>query len=135
MLNSPPFRGAIYEDTIPKTHIVEHSILAQGKTAEIGWMVTDSIQYEQDFRQDSIGSSPMLVRTFVIRGYDASDDEVDREGLLNDICTASPVILLENEMNLVKVHKGLLSMAQELLKELQSFIDLTSPSHKFVFTG
>ena len=127
--------GAIFEDTIPKTHTVEHSILAQGKTADIGWMVTDSIQYEEDFLPDSSGSGPTLVRTFVIRGYDASDEEVDREGLLNNVCTASPVVLQESDMSLIKVHKGMLAMAEELLQTLQSFIDLTSPSHKFVFTG
>lgn len=125
--------GAIYENTILKTHIVEHSILAQGKTADIGWMVTDSIQYEEDFWPD--GSGPTLVRTFVIRGYDASDEEVDREGLLNNVCTASPVVLQQNDMSLIKVHKGMLAMAEKLLQELQSYIDLTSPSHKFVFTG
>ena len=127
--------GAIYEETIPKTHNVEHSILAQGKTADIGWMVTDSIQYEEDFWPNSSGSGPTLVRTFVIRGYDASDDEVDREGLLNEICTASPVVLYKNDESLVKVHRGMLAMAQQLLQELQCYIDLTSPSHKFVFTG
>ncbi len=127
--------GAIYEDTVPKTHIVEHSILAQGKTAEIGWMVTDSVQYEEDFWPDSRDSGPTLVRTFVIRGYDASDNDVDREGLLNDICTASPVVLYKNDKSMVKVHKGMLAMAQELMLDLQCYIDLTSPSHKFVFTG
>mmetsp|Transcript_1186 Transcript_1186/g.2515 ORF Transcript_1186/g.2515 Transcript_1186/m.2515 type:complete len:722 (-) Transcript_1186:353-2518(-) len=127
--------GAIYEDPIPQTHSVEHSIIAKGKTADIGWMVTDSIQYEQDFSADSKEEKPTLVRTFVLRGYDASDEEVDREGLLNVICTASPVPILENEKGLVQVHEGMLSIAQELLRELEEYIDFTSPSHKFVFTG
>jgi len=36
---------------------------------------------------------------------------------------------------LVQVHEGMLSIARELLQELEKYIDLTSPSHKFVFTG
>ena len=127
--------GAIYEDTISKTHSVEHSIIAQGKTADISWMVTDSIQYERDFWPESSEKSPTLVRTFTLRGYDASDDGVDREGLLNMICTASPVSLFKNENTLVRVHRGMLSLARELSREFERYIDMTSPSHKFVFTG
>ena len=127
--------GAIYENTILNTHSVEHSIIAQGKTADILWMVTDSIQYERDFWPKSSEKNPTLVRTFILRGYDASDEEVDREGLLNVICTASPVSILKNEDTLVQVHEGMLSIAQELFRELESYIDMTSPSHKIVFTG
>ena len=128
--------GAIYEDTVPRTHMVGHSIIAQGKTADIGWMVTDSVQYEQNFRSDSDKDrKPTLVRTFVLRGYDASDEEVDREKLLNMICTASPVQLYNDENTVVRVHEGMLSMAEELFGELEQYIDLTSPSHKFAFTG
>jgi membrane-bound ClpP family serine protease len=97
-------------------------------------MVTDSIQYERDFGKSS-EKNPTLVRTFILRGYDASDEEVDREGLLNVICTASPVSILKNEDTLVQVHEGMLSIAQELFRELESYIDMTSPSHKIVFTG
>lgn len=127
--------GAIYEDAISNTLDVGHSIVAQGNTADIGWMVTDSIQYEQDFWSDSKENKPTLVRTFVLRGYDASDEDVDREGLLNVICTASPVPICKNDKALVQVHEGMLSMAQQLLQELEKYIDTTSPSHKFVFTG
>ena len=130
--------GAIYENTIPITHDLGHSIVAQGKTAGIAWMITDSIQYEQDFSSDSSTITtprPVLVRTFVIRGYDASDEEVDREGLLNVICTAAPVPIRTNEKSSVQVHEGMLSMAEDLMKELEKFIDMTSPSHKFVFAG
>ena len=127
--------GAIYDEAVANSHSLGHSIIAEGKTADIGWMVTDSIQYEQDFWADSKQKEPTLVRTFVLRGYDASDEEVDREGLLNVICTASPVPICENEKALVQVHEGMLSMAQDLMRELVKYIDLTSPSHKIVFTG
>ncbi|KAL7541224.1 hypothetical protein ACHAXR_012782, partial [Thalassiosira sp. AJA248-18] len=127
--------GAIYEDTIAQTHDLGHSIVAEGKTADVGWMVTDSIQYEQDFWAGSRQKEPTLVRTFVFRGYDASDEEVDRERLLDMICTATPVPICKNENSLVRVHEGMLSMAEDLLQELEKYIDSTSPSHKFVFTG
>ncbi|EED91263.1 predicted protein [Thalassiosira pseudonana CCMP1335] len=125
--------GAIYEDTIPNTHALEHSIVAQGKTADIGWMVTDSLQCEQDY-SGKVSASPILVRSIVIRGYDASDEEVDREGLLNTICTAAPVPIPDTN-SAFRVHEGLLSIAEELYKELERYIDFTSPSHKFVLTG
>ncbi|KAL9188698.1 hypothetical protein ACHAXT_007076 [Thalassiosira profunda] len=129
--------GAVYEDNVARTHEAGHSIVAQGKTADVGWLVTDSIQYEDDFRSDASNKErkPTLVRTFVLRGYDASDDEVDREGLLNVVCTASPVPILQNGKAEVRVHEGMLALAQELLAELGQYVDLTSPGHKFVFTG
>lgn len=129
--------SAIYEeDALPKTHAVRHSVVAQGKTADIGWMITDSLQYEKDYTSDKSEKKPTLVRTFVLRGYDASDEEVDREGLLNVICTATPVpILLRNEKPMVQVHEGMLSMAEELFKEFELYIDMTSSSHKVVLTG
>lgn len=107
--------------------------VAQGKTADIGWMVTDSLQCEQDY-SGKVSASPILVRSIVIRGYDASDEEVDREGLLNTICTAAPVPIPDTN-SAFRVHEGLLSIAEELYKELERYIDFTSPSHKFVLTG
>ena len=127
--------GAIYESTVPKIHSLNHSIVAQGKTANIGWMVTDSIQYEQDFQSESSKNSPTLVRTFVLRGYDATDESVDREKLLNVICTASPIPILEKENTLIQAHEGMLSIARELMRELEKYIAMTSPAHKFVFAG
>ncbi|KAL7440394.1 hypothetical protein ACHAXM_007156 [Skeletonema potamos] len=125
--------GAIYEDTIPKVHAMGHSVVAQGKTADIGWLVTDSIQNVKDFNGEE--SSLTLVRTIVLRGYDASDEDVDREGLLNTICTATPVSLFRDERSLVKVHAGMLYIAERLMRELEQYIDLTSPSHKIVLAG
>ena len=126
--------GAIYEDTTTKVHGMEHSVVAQGNTAEIGWLVTDSIQNVKDFNRDE-AASPTLVRTIVLRGYDASDDGVDREGLLNTICTATPVSLFRDERSLVQVHEGMLYIAELLMREIEQYIDSTSPSHKIVFTG
>lgn len=125
--------GAIYEDAIPKANEIGHSVVAQGKTAEIGWMVTDSLQDLKDFKGDE--TTPALVRTIVLRGYDASDEDVDREGLLNTICTASPVTLYRDDKSIVKVHEGMLYIAELLMREIEPFIESTAPSHKIVFAG
>eukprot|EP00574_Skeletonema_japonicum_P006221 CAMPEP_0201723224 /NCGR_PEP_ID=MMETSP0593-20130828/7349_1 /ASSEMBLY_ACC=CAM_ASM_000672 /TAXON_ID=267983 /ORGANISM="Skeletonema japonicum, Strain CCMP2506" /LENGTH=680 /DNA_ID=CAMNT_0048214301 /DNA_START=215 /DNA_END=2253 /DNA_ORIENTATION=+ len=125
--------GAIYDDAIPKATEIGHSVVAQGKTAEIGWMVTDSLQDLKDFAGDE--TTPTLVRTIVLRGYDASDEDVDREGLLNTICTASPVSLFRDDKSLVKVHEGMLYIAELLMREIEPFIESTAPSHKIVFAG
>ncbi|KAL7545677.1 hypothetical protein ACHAWF_009026 [Thalassiosira exigua] len=127
--------GAIYEDAVPSTRGVGHAVVARGKTANIGWMVTDSLQYEREFRSGSRKEEPVLVRTFVLRGYDASDEEVDREGLLNVICTATPVPIRNDGKKLVQVHEGMLSMARDLMRELEVYMDTTAPSHKFALTG
>lgn len=114
--------GAIYENTIAITHGIDHTIVAQGKTADIGWMITDSIQQSRDFDWDC-EDQPVMVRSFIIRGYDASDDEVDREGLLNTICTAAPVSLGNST---IRIHEGMLEIAVSLYQELESYIDLVS---------
>mmetsp|Transcript_9699 Transcript_9699/g.16040 ORF Transcript_9699/g.16040 Transcript_9699/m.16040 type:complete len:694 (+) Transcript_9699:117-2198(+) len=125
--------GAIYENAIPKAKEIGHSVVAQGKTAEIGWMVTDSLQSLKDFNGDE--TTPILVRTIILRGYDASDEDVDREGLLNTICTASPVSLFQGDKSLVQVHEGMLYIAELLMREINQYIDSTAPSHKIVFAG
>ncbi|KAL7516327.1 hypothetical protein ACHAWX_001354 [Stephanocyclus meneghinianus] len=123
--------GGIYENTIPVTHSLAHSIVAKGKTSEIEWMITDSVQGSQDFNWNS-DPEALLVRSFILRGFDASDEEVDREGLLNTICTASPVPL---ENSTILVHEGMLEIAQSLYSDLERYIELTAPTHKFVFAG
>mmetsp|Transcript_12908 Transcript_12908/g.19374 ORF Transcript_12908/g.19374 Transcript_12908/m.19374 type:complete len:722 (+) Transcript_12908:69-2234(+) len=125
--------GAIYEDATTKANEMGHSMVAQGKTAEIGWMVTDSLQNLKDFNGDE--ATPTLVRTIVLRGYDASDEDVDREGLLNTICTASPVSLFRDDKSLVQVHEGMLYIAELLMREIEQYIDSTAPNHKIVFAG
>ncbi|KAL7472957.1 hypothetical protein ACHAXS_013351 [Conticribra weissflogii] len=131
--------GAIYENTVPIVRSLNHGIVARGVTAGIAWMVTDSLQYEHDF-EPNLGDTkkahkPALIRTFVLRGYDASDENVDRIGLLNTICTATPVPIRKNENALVSVHEGMLSIARELLPELLNFIDLSAPDHKIILCG
>lgn len=131
--------GAIYENTVPIVRSLNHGIVAQGVTAGIAWMVTDSLQNEWDFAPSQGDTpetrKPTLVRTFVLRGYDASDENVDRVGLLNTICTAAPVPIRKNESTIVSVHEGMLSIARELLTELQKFIDFSAPDHKIVLCG
>jgi hypothetical protein len=124
--------GAIYEDTLQITGKLGHSIVANGTTENVAWMVTDSIGYNQNFtRIENSDDSPFLVRTITIRGFDASDENVDREELLLDICTASP----EAFGNGVLLHAGLLKLARKLYPDVVSYIDNAAPSHKVVITG
>lgn len=114
--------GAIYENTIPNTLGLGHSIVAQGKNSNIGWMVTDSLQQSIDF-DGCLKDEPIMIRSIVLRGFDASDEEVDREALLNNICTATPVRLGNST---ILVHEGLLKIAESLFEELENYIDLVS---------
>jgi hypothetical protein len=124
--------GAIYEDTLLITQQLGHSIVANGTIANVAWMITDSIGYDQNFTKD-IGASkvPCLVRTIVIRGFDASDDNVDREELLLDICTAHP----ESFGKGVLLHTGLLKIARQIYREVAVYIDSCAPLHKVVISG
>ena len=123
--------GAIYEETIPRTLGLGHSIVANGTSEDVTWMVTDCIANQDEYHESGDSEQPALVRTIVIRGYDASDENVDREHLLNRICTATPEAL----SNGVLVHGGLLSLARSIYKDVKPFIDLTAPQHRLVLTG
>mmetsp|Transcript_19044 Transcript_19044/g.29454 ORF Transcript_19044/g.29454 Transcript_19044/m.29454 type:complete len:840 (+) Transcript_19044:137-2656(+) len=123
--------GAIYlPNILPETlHKYGHAVVANGTTADIAWLVTDSIMYD-DYVEGN--GSPKLVRTITLRGYDASDANVDRERLVTEVCNATRYSL---ENNGVDVHIGLMGIAQDLYKELAPFIDQTSSSHKIILNG
>ena len=127
--------GAIYQDTRKNTHDLGHAIVANGTTADVAWMVTDKIDYNS-YYDNSISDSdesPMLVRTITIRGFDASDESVDRENLLNQICDAAKVPL-GNNLD-INVHKGLFGVAKEIYKDIIQYIDMAGPNHKIVLNG
>eukprot|EP00978_Attheya_sp_CCMP212_P016067 scaffold41806_cov49-Attheya_sp.AAC.4 len=130
--------GAIYEDVVPQTRAIGHSIVANGTTADVSWMVTDNIGYKSEF-QTMIGDDSnknddaTLIRTITVKGFDASDENVDRERLLINICTANPVSI--PGVSGIQVHSGLLSVARDLYKELKPFIELSAASHRVVFNG
>ncbi len=130
--------GAIYQDTIPTIHGMGHSLVANGTSADVKWMVTDSIGYDSDFESAADGaekdSSPTLIRTITIRGFDASDEEVDRERLVTEICNAGKVPI-SDDFSDVQVHRGLFSIAKSIYEDIKPFIDLASPMHKIVLTG
>lgn len=113
--------GAIYEDTVPRARQLGESIVARGTTKDVVWMVTDGHH------------SDGLVRTITIRGYDASDEEVDREQLLNNICTALPEQLKSSKG--LKVHSGMLAIAREIYRDVKGYIDWMAPNHKLVVNG
>jgi Lipase (class 3) len=132
--------GAIYEDTLSRARALEQTMVAQGTTADVVWMVTDSIANSNSFSmiektadQNSQRGEMVLVRTITIRGFDASDENVDRENLLNRVCSADPVPIKAGSG--VFVHSGLLGIARAILKDVKQFIEWTAPSHRLVING
>ena len=147
--------GAVYEDHMLSSHKLGHSLVANGTTANVAWMVTDAVmdgdQYKSAYRHgddddndndDRNGDSTtttspasMMVRTITIRGFDASDESVDREEILNDICTATSEPMDDATADRVVFHKGLLSVARQIYAETKKYIDWASPNHRIVLNG
>jgi hypothetical protein len=113
--------GAIYEDTLRRSLQLGHALVAQGVTANVAWLVTDSLMQGN------------MVRTLTIRGFDASDESVDREALLNVICTPEPVRLVDDKD--VLFHKGLLNTAQAIYTDVSKYFDWTTADQKIVLNG
>jgi hypothetical protein len=128
--------GSIYEDTFTRCHEIGHSIVSNGTTADVAWMITDSIDYSTSFKEDSefVEKEPILVRTITIRGFDASDSAVDRESLLNEICNAPGKPINAAKPNIL-FHSGLLEIATEIYKDVKNYIEWASPTHRIVFNG
>jgi hypothetical protein len=130
--------GVIYEEVIPRSLQLGHSVVATGISAHVKWLVTDSIASHSEIElvNDRIDNdrseSPLLIRTITIRGYDTGDEDVDREELVIQICTANPEKLDKYE---VKVHSGLMKIARAIYKDVVDYIDWTTPQHKIVLTG
>lgn len=146
--------GAIYEDTVPRTRALGQTIVARGTTEDVAWMVTDAIANRTSFQttpakttrggrnnnnrasgdnNNNDDGPSFVVRTITIRGFDASDESVDRELLVNRICTAAPVPI--NSKSGVLVHSGLLEIARAVYRDVKQYIDWTAPSDKIVFNG
>lgn len=131
--------GAIYEDTVPRTRALSQTIVAQGTTDDVAWMVTDAIANQTSFAPtttarsmlDAVDDEPFLVRTITIRGFDASDESVDRELLLNRVCSAAPVPIQSG----VLVHSGMLEIARSIYKDIKPYLDWTASTHKIVLNG
>lgn len=143
--------GAIYENVVQQCQKLGHSLVANGTTANVAWMVTDSVMdrehYVAAFRHhdDAIdqaedeskneASGPVMVRTITMRGFDASDESVDREALLSEICFATSEQMDDATADKVVFHKGLLDIARQIYAETKKYIDWTSPNHKIVLNG
>mmetsp|Transcript_8854 Transcript_8854/g.21095 ORF Transcript_8854/g.21095 Transcript_8854/m.21095 type:complete len:613 (+) Transcript_8854:1-1839(+) len=142
--------GAIYEDPEIRCHKQGHSIVANGTTANVAWMVTDSVMdgehcasafrhHEDESRKSESTtpspSGPVMVRTITIRGFDASDESVDRDALLNEICFATPEAMDEATADKVVFHTGLLNIARQIYAETKKYIGWTAPNHKIVLNG
>jgi len=144
--------GAVYEDSVERCHKLGHSLVANGTTANVAWMVTDSVantdsltsafcHHEDETRTEEVArlasssSGPALIRTITIRGFDASDETVDREALLSEICFATPEALDEATADKVIFHKGLLTIARQIYADTKKYIDWASPNHRIVLNG
>jgi len=143
--------GAIYDDPAVQCLEMGHSLVANGTAANVAWMVTDTVmdrkrytsafchhddaipQTEDDFEDTSSG--PVMVRTITMRGFDASDESVDREALLSEICFATGESMDDATADRVVFHKGLLNIARQMYADVKQYIDWTSPNHKIVFNG
>ena len=127
--------GAVYEDGVAKSHELGHSLVANGTVADVAWMVTDSIDYESSYYEDvPKNQKPMMVRTITIRGFDASDESVDRERILNEICKADGKLMTPDIPNVI-FHSGLMETARAIYQEMDKYIHYTSPNHKLVING
>ncbi|GFH46295.1 hypothetical protein CTEN210_02769 [Chaetoceros tenuissimus] len=123
--------GAIYQNTLEECHAINHAIVQNGTTANVNWLITDSISYVGDF--DGEGDEPSLTRTITLRGFDASDELVDREELLLDICNAEKIQL--SNYPSIFVHAGLYQIAQEIYQEIKPYLENTAPNHAIVLNG
>jgi hypothetical protein len=129
--------GCVYEDTPERTLELGYSIVAQGIASDVIWMVTDSIANAtafKDRKEFKDSKDPIFVRTITIRGFDASDDKVDREVLLNRICDATPEKIKAANGG-VFVHSGLMGISREVYNEVKQYIDWTPPDHRIVLNG
>ncbi|GAX15956.1 hypothetical protein FisN_22Hh194 [Fistulifera solaris] len=126
--------GAIYQETVPRTQALGQNIVAQGVSEDVKWMITDSIANETSFTlAKGSNDKPFLVRTITIRGYDASDEAVDRERLLNRVCAASPELV--DVGGGVYLHSGLRNIAKAIYNDTKQYIDWTAPDCKIVLNG
>ena len=123
--------GAIYQNTLEECHAIHHAIVQNGTTANVNWLITDSISYSGDF--DGEGETPILTRTITLRGFDASDELVDREELLLDICNAEKIQL--SNYNSIFVHAGLYNIAQEIYQDVKPYLENLAPTHAIVLNG
>lgn len=128
--------GGIYEEGFERSHELGHSIVAEGISSDVYWMVTDSIENDADFRNGKTGvkGNDIPARTIVVRGFDASDERVDREWLLKEICNLEPQLFDEKYPELL-VHKGLFGLTESIYEDLKKYIDWSAPSQKIILTG
>jgi hypothetical protein len=125
--------GDIYESNLNLLHELYElgeTVVASGTSADVAWVVTDSIDHSGTLEQPS---QPILMRTITFRGYHAADDQVDRLRLLEKLCTASPVLI--DVACDIEVHSGLWDITGELYNDVSPFLKGLSKNHKLAFNG
>ncbi|KAL7575568.1 hypothetical protein ACA910_020143 [Epithemia clementina (nom. ined.)] len=112
------------------------AFVASGTTANVKWLVTDS-EKPTGGPQKSTGKCER-VRTITFRGFDASDDTVDRPGLLYTICSAKAETLQvgRNKRNKLLVHSNLFRLAEHLYHYvIKPHLDSPDAPGKIVLAG
>jgi len=134
------FAASVYSaNAVGEVHSLGQGVVANGTAADIVWMVTDGFQTNREGGVTRCG-------TVAIKGFDATDKEVDLLRLANRIATADPVPLGRqfNETNVkstglsagnILVHGGVLEIAKMLYADIMPHLDNAHPDTVFTFTG
>eukprot|EP00588_Corethron_pennatum_P015788 CAMPEP_0194282336 /NCGR_PEP_ID=MMETSP0169-20130528/22926_1 /TAXON_ID=218684 /ORGANISM="Corethron pennatum, Strain L29A3" /LENGTH=399 /DNA_ID=CAMNT_0039027617 /DNA_START=158 /DNA_END=1356 /DNA_ORIENTATION=+ len=134
------FATSVYSDNAAEEmQSLGQGVVVSGTAADIVWMVTEGFQTNREGGVTRCG-------TVAIKGFDASDKEVDKLRLANRIATANPVLLGRqfNETNAkstglsagnILVHGGVLDIAKELYADIMPHLDNAHPDTVFTFTG
>jgi len=129
--------AAVYEETIPRCFDLGHSVVAEGVSANVRWIVTDSIGKDIDFfrfpKGHDMQTKPVHTRTITIRGFDASDEQVDRIELFTTIFALKSQPLQNSKV--IEVHSGIMSLAEAIYNDISKYIDWSGPSQRIVFNG
>jgi len=134
------FAASVYSaNAVGEVNSLGQGVVANGTAADIVWMVTDGFQTNREGGVTRCG-------TVAIKGFDATDKEVDLLRLANRIATADPVPLGRqfNETNVkstglsagnILVHGGVLEIAKMLYADIMPHLDSAHPDTVFTFTG
>ena len=117
--------------TVKELLAVGETLVASGTTANVKWFVSDSDQCTSSKKGDC-----EKVRTITIRGFDASDETVDRESLFYTICSAQPEKVDLGTKGKILVHSGLYRLAEQLYHYvLKPHLNSPDGPKKIVLTG
>jgi hypothetical protein len=143
--------GAVYSgdraEMLQEVFSLGHNIVVDGYCGDVQYIVTDCVSSGGELRR-VVRSPPrrpdpsppkaltllrqlFFPRQVTVKGFDATDANINRERLVNEIVRAVPTPL-----GPVAVHAGFLGMARSLLEELRPHImEKRAPGRNLVLTG